>query len=241
MASAPSIRTRRSASSKTATRISRRRKTFRSRRFRQQGARAPSKDHRPTPAPPSAGAGLRSLRGMPLSGTFYSRSGATAVLREGRHRRLPGEEPSYRACSGSPASSRPAALEARRQLRQGERQRRGGTALGLLPFLGAGKTHRSSKDNPYDKPIDKAIKYLISIGTRRPVRSNHDMYAHGICTIAICKRSVSARTMPSKPLRGRSTSSSRCPFPRGAGSINRANRATPPSPAGRSPGPSSRA
>jgi hypothetical protein len=62
-----------------------------------------------------------------------------------------------------------------------------GTALGVLPFLAAGFTHRPAKDNAYDKPIDKAIKYLVSIQDRKTGAFARDMYAHGICTIAICE------------------------------------------------------
>ena len=62
-----------------------------------------------------------------------------------------------------------------------------GTALGVLPFLAAGFTHRPSKVNDFDKPIDKAIKYLVSIQDKKTGSFARDMYAHGICTIAICE------------------------------------------------------
>lgn len=61
-----------------------------------------------------------------------------------------------------------------------------GTALGLLPFLGAGKTHKASKDNNvYDKAIDKALNALLSLQDKRTGAFSRDMYAHGLATIAI--------------------------------------------------------
>src|SRR5262245_19299724 len=36
-----------------------------------------------------------------------------------------------------------------------------GTAFGLLPFLGAGKTHKPAKDNDYDKVVEKGLQFLI--------------------------------------------------------------------------------
>ncbi|MCI0684994.1 MAG: terpene cyclase/mutase family protein [Gemmataceae bacterium] len=62
-----------------------------------------------------------------------------------------------------------------------------GAAFGLLPFLGAGKTHKSAKDNPYDKPIEKALKYLIDKQDRRTGNFGGGMYGHGLATIAICE------------------------------------------------------
>src|SRR5262245_15054230 len=37
------------------------------------------------------------------------------------------------------------------------------TGLALLPFLGAGRTHLPTKDNPYDEKIKRGLDYLIGI------------------------------------------------------------------------------
>lgn len=62
-----------------------------------------------------------------------------------------------------------------------------GTALGLLPFLGAGKTHKVSKNNPYDKPIERALRALLDMQDKRTGAFSRDMYAHGLATIAVCE------------------------------------------------------
>jgi hypothetical protein len=64
----------------------------------------------------------------------------------------------------------------------------GATALGLLPFLAAGETHRSK--GPYEQTVAKALNWLI-----KQQRLNGDlsggcdqpMYAHGLATIALCE------------------------------------------------------
>lgn len=63
-----------------------------------------------------------------------------------------------------------------------------GTGFGLLPFLGAGHTHLESKDeNQFDKPVLKALAFLL----RNQNPSNGDfgggMYAHAIATYALCE------------------------------------------------------
>ncbi len=60
-----------------------------------------------------------------------------------------------------------------------------GTALGLLPFLGAGKTHRPSRDNVYDKVVSRALRVLISRQDPRRGDLGGGMYAHAIATIAL--------------------------------------------------------
>lgn len=63
----------------------------------------------------------------------------------------------------------------------------GGTGLGVLPFLGAGITHRQGQ---YKKTVDKAIQWIV-----RSQREDGDlsgsghaqMYSHAICTIALCE------------------------------------------------------
>jgi hypothetical protein len=62
-----------------------------------------------------------------------------------------------------------------------------GTALGLLPFLGAGKTHRAGKDNPYDKPVEKALMYLRRKQDPKTGNFGGGMYGHGMATIALCE------------------------------------------------------
>lgn len=63
-----------------------------------------------------------------------------------------------------------------------------GTAFGLLPFLGAGKTHKKGKDdNPYDKPIEKALLFLIRKQDKRTGDFGGSMYGHGLAAIAICE------------------------------------------------------
>ncbi|MBP88149.1 MAG: hypothetical protein CMJ64_15765 [Planctomycetaceae bacterium] len=63
----------------------------------------------------------------------------------------------------------------------------GATALGLLPFLGAGYTHKQGK---YQKVVEEGLYYL----TGRMIETRHGgdlqegtMYAHGLATIAICE------------------------------------------------------
>ncbi len=63
----------------------------------------------------------------------------------------------------------------------------GGTAFGLLPFLGAGFTHQPKKGNPYDKPIARALKFLISRQDPRTGYYGGRMYAHALATIAMCE------------------------------------------------------
>src|SRR5262245_7194149 len=61
-----------------------------------------------------------------------------------------------------------------------------GTALGLLPFLGAGMTHKNLKDHAYAKHIEKGLQWL-----GRKQDRNGDlgggMYAHGLATIALAE------------------------------------------------------
>lgn len=134
------------------------------------------------------------LRGMPLAGSFYGRSGAT-------------REKSLREGGGTTASEAAVAKGlgwlARHQVKisetvgywptdgnypnKGGKHDAAGTAFGLLPFLGAGKTHKTTKDNPYDKPIDRGLNYLISIQDKKTGRIGKDMYEHGLCAIALCE------------------------------------------------------
>jgi hypothetical protein len=61
----------------------------------------------------------------------------------------------------------------------------GATALGLLPFLGAGYTH---KTGPYQSQVGRGLRWLIS--RQKPdgdLRGGSTMYAHGLATIALCE------------------------------------------------------
>ena len=62
------------------------------------------------------------------------------------------------------------------------------TALGLLPFLAAGQTHKSK--GPYQGVISKAIGWLIK--QQKPTgdlsgNADQPMYSHGLATIAMCE------------------------------------------------------
>lgn len=58
------------------------------------------------------------------------------------------------------------------------------TAFGLMPFLGAGNTHKNS--SKYTKQIDSGLRFLL-------LRQNRDgefhplMYSHGLATMAVCE------------------------------------------------------
>jgi hypothetical protein len=64
------------------------------------------------------------------------------------------------------------------------------TALGVLPFLAAGQTHRpiasSKRERDYSKVVDAALRFLI---TRQDKNSGEwgEMYEHGLATIALCE------------------------------------------------------
>jgi hypothetical protein len=64
-----------------------------------------------------------------------------------------------------------------------------GTALALLPFLGAGKTHKpgTKETNPYDKPVERGLLYLLRMQDKRSGYLGGGMYAHGLATIALCE------------------------------------------------------
>lgn len=61
------------------------------------------------------------------------------------------------------------------------------TALGLLPFLAAGQTHRS--DGPYKRAINSGLNWLLKHQQPGGDLSGgaHQMYAHGLATIALCE------------------------------------------------------
>lgn len=63
------------------------------------------------------------------------------------------------------------------------------TGLGLLPFLGAGITHKSGKahQKDYHKAVEGGINWLIGRQSTSNGSFSTDMYAHGIATIALCE------------------------------------------------------
>lgn len=64
--------------------------------------------------------------------------------------------------------------------------RRGATSMALLPFLGAGQTH---KEGPYRQAVAGGLQFLL--GHMKPDGSLHEsggnMYSHGLATIALCE------------------------------------------------------
>lgn len=62
------------------------------------------------------------------------------------------------------------------------------TAMALLPFLGAGQTHKTK--GPYQQTISKGLMWLVS---RQSANGNladgseRGMYAHGLATITLCE------------------------------------------------------
>lgn len=62
-----------------------------------------------------------------------------------------------------------------------------GTGFGLLPFLGAGYTHKNGK---YKDTVNKGLEWLIADQTKEGAFQScmgGTMYAHGIATIALCE------------------------------------------------------
>jgi hypothetical protein len=59
-----------------------------------------------------------------------------------------------------------------------------GTALGLLPFLGAGCTHKTGK---HRKTVDAGLRRLLEFQDRETGSFSRDMYAHGLCMLAVCE------------------------------------------------------
>jgi hypothetical protein len=138
---------------------------------------------------PSIGSvGGYSLRAMPLAGSFFGRSGATRekLLSEGGGTR----ESEAAVAAGLHWLLRIQSPDGRWMLdgrfkNKGQANDTAGTAFGLLPFLGAGKTHKPGKDNPYDKPIEKAILFLLRRQDRQTGNLGGGMYGHCLATIAL--------------------------------------------------------
>jgi hypothetical protein len=60
------------------------------------------------------------------------------------------------------------------------------TALGLLPFLAAGQTHKSN--GPHRRAVMRGLAWLMQ--NQKPdgdLRGGANMYAHGLATIAVCE------------------------------------------------------
>jgi hypothetical protein len=62
-----------------------------------------------------------------------------------------------------------------------------GTAFGLLPLLAAGYTHKADPNNPFDRPVQKGLAFLIRRQNRRTGEFGQGMYAHALATIAVCE------------------------------------------------------
>jgi hypothetical protein len=74
---------------------------------------------------------------------------------------------------------------------QGTKNDIAGTAFGLLPFLGAGDTHKSPAPGAkklvnYQKVVEAGLRYLLGKQTREGEFPG-GMYAHGLATIAVCE------------------------------------------------------
>ncbi|HEX3872066.1 MAG TPA: hypothetical protein VHV77_16595 [Pirellulales bacterium] len=72
----------------------------------------------------------------------------------------------------------------------------GATAMGVLPFLGAGHTHRADKygkASPYRDNVDRALKFLVAQqqnggpGDGAMTEPEGRMYDHGLAAIAVCE------------------------------------------------------
>jgi hypothetical protein len=131
-------------------------------------------------------------RGMPLAGTFYGRGGATReqALRDGGGTK----ESEAAVARGLQWLIRHQQTDGRWMLddprftrERGVANDIAGTAFGLLPLLGAGKTHKPAKDNPFDKPIEKALRFLLNRQDKRTGYFGGGMYAHGLASIVICE------------------------------------------------------
>jgi hypothetical protein len=61
------------------------------------------------------------------------------------------------------------------------------TGFGLLPLLAAGKTHEPDAKNPFDKNVDKGLKFLMKSQDAKTGFFGGTMYSHGLATIALCE------------------------------------------------------
>lgn len=137
-----------------------------------------------------------SALGKPLPGSFYGRSAATReiALRNGGGT----TESEAAVARGLKWLIRVQMPDGRWKLDHPAFKEKGldndvaGTALGLLPLLAAGKTHKPAKDNPYDKPIEKALNFLVrrqdpKSGFMGDKSAHHGIYGHGLASIVLCE------------------------------------------------------
>jgi hypothetical protein len=163
----------------------------------------------PVAADPKAGVDLPGLPGgyrmdaARLAGTFFGRSGSTKdfLLREGGGT----TESEAAVARGLLWLVRQQAPDGHFPLdgnfpNKGTNNDIAGTALGLLPLLGAGYTHERPKDHPFTRNIASGLNYLISkqeastggygdsrFTDPRTGRRLINMYAHGLATIVMCE------------------------------------------------------
>ncbi len=135
-------------------------------------------------------AGGYSLKGMPLAGTFYGRTGQT---RENAWINGGGTEETEAAVVKGLIWLKKNQSSDGRWMLDGNFKDRGspndiaGTAFGLLPLLGAGKTHKPAKDNQFDKEVGKGLVFLMRRQDKKTGNYGGGMYSHGLATIAMCE------------------------------------------------------
>jgi Squalene-hopene cyclase C-terminal domain len=64
--------------------------------------------------------------------------------------------------------------------------RSGATGMALLPFLGAGQTHREGK---YKQVVERGLYFLANVQKKDGslAQGGGNLYSHGICAIALCE------------------------------------------------------
>jgi len=135
------------------------------------------------------------LRGKPLAGSYFGRSGSTRekALREGGGT-TESEAAVARGLQWIVKQQLPDgrwAIDGAFKDRGTQRSDIAGTAFGLLPLLGSGYTHKAAKNskiNPFEKPIERGLMYLIR--KQDKITGNFGggtLYAHALASIAICE------------------------------------------------------